>query len=461
MIKFKTFENLSIGAIERGELKTLLNESELSEGVLSSITNYFSRMLGGSVAKIDKILGKYKDNEIEYWKNWADARGKMAEVDSLATVAKSDPIEKIKYAEQKERIKKLQDQVEKKKENTNDALVRQANGIIKDSARLKDYWEMKKAKVDEEAARESYAEVKKSTDDDTIHDLFDTEIARAAKIAKAKDAEFREKHGNLSDGKFLDQASDADEDLSIAGIKIKDLIAKPISELQQKLKGVSSEQLKSISDYLEKEMKKVKDQRDDDIRSTKNKSDKNQISKDIDDITKKVKPAIDVMQAKIDYIDQLMLSSKGGLKQEIKSNPEIVTDNTKKELGAEGTDKAVQTAIAKTAEVVKTPDAGAVTKVITDQVKKNFEEAKGTIEEAIGEKIEDSYYAHLKNDLISLYGKLVFYYQKLNKEVSSKTLEFGLMDFAAELYSFKKKNNILNKDLSSAELEKQFAKYQK
>jgi hypothetical protein len=420
-------------------------------------------MLGGSVAKIDKILRKYKDAEIDYWIDWADARGKFVEADVLSKEAKSDPVQRAKYDEQKERIKKLETQVESKRTNVLDALVRQATGIIKDSERLKDYWEMKKAKIDEEVARESFDEVKKSSNDETIHDLFDTEIQRAAKIAKAKDEAFRETYGPLSGGSFFDQsAPDDEDDLTVSGIRIKDLVSKPISELQSKLKSISADKLEDILKYLERELKKIKDQRDDDIRHIKSKTtEKSEArNKDMDDLNKKVKPVIDVFQAKIDYIDQLLLSTKG-LKQEIKNNPEIVTPNTNKELGAEGTDKAVTAAITQTSQITKKPDVEAVTQLITDQVKKNFESAKGTIEEAVGEKIEDGSYTHLKNDLIALYGMLVIYYNKLKKGVASKTMEFGLIDFATELYKYKKENSLLNKDLSQKDLDKQFDKYSK
>ena len=458
--KFKLFESLSIGAIERGEHIAIINESEnLDEGILSSITNFFSRMLGGSVAKLDKIIRKYKENELDYWTNWADTRGRNAEAEVLSKEAKSDPVQKMKYTEQLERLKKLETQVEERRNNVNDALVRQATLIIKDSERLKDYWEMKKAAIDEDVAKESFDEVKKSTDNDTIHDLFDTQIQRAAKIAKQKDAEFKAKYGTLSSGSFFDQAPPEESDLSVAGIKIQDLISKPLNSVQGKLKELTSDRLEDVLKFIEKELKKIKDQREDDIRSAKSHGDKAQQNKEIEDITKKVKFIIDNLQTKADYIDQLILSSKG-IKQDIKSNPEIVTDITKKELGTEGTDKAVVTAIAQAAEVSK-PSTEKVEMVITDQVKKNFENAKGTIEEAVGTKIDAEAYKHLKNDLIALYGKLVFFYTKLNKNVPSKTMEFGLIDFATQLYKFKASNNLLNKDLSSAELEKQFDKYEK
>ena len=459
--KFQLFERLSIGAIERGEHITILNESNLDEGIFSSITNFFSRMLGGSVAKLDKIITKYKENEVDYWVEWADIRGKFDEADALSKEAKADPVQKMKYEEQKERIKKLQTQLENKRRDVSDALIRQSNGIIKDSERLKDYWEMKKAVADEDVAKDSYTEVKKSTDDEKIHDLFDVEIQNAVKLAKQKNDEFKEKYGDLSGGSFFNQVPAENDDLTVSGIKIKTLISSPLEELKTKLKDVSNERLDDVLKYFEKELKKIKDQRDDDIKNIRNRvQDKAQAAKESDDVAKKVKIIIDNIQSKIDHIDQLLLSGKG-LKQEIKRNPDIVTDATTKELGVEGTDKAVVNAIAKTAETVKKPDAAKVELVITDQVKKNFTSAKATVEEAIGKPIDDGHYTHIKNDMIALYGKLVFYYKDLNKDITSKTLEFGLIDFAAELYKYKEKNNSLTKDLSVKELDELFQKYEK
>lgn len=439
--KFKLFESLSIGAIERGEYKISLNESEqLDEGVLSSIGNFFSRMLGGAVSKLDKILRKYKDNELDYWTDWADARGRFVEADVLSKEAKSDPVDRMKYEEQKERVKKLQAQVESKRKDINDALARQASNIIKDSTRLKDYWEMKKAKVDEEAARESFNEIKKSSDDSTLHDLFDTEIQKAAKAARKKDAEFKEKYGSVSSGKF-DQAPDEDEDLSVAGIKIKDLLSKPISEIQQKLKSISADKLSDILSYLEKELKKIKDQKEDDIKNIKNRiSDKDQQAKEIDDISKKVKTAIDLIQSKINYIDQLLLAAKGK-KEEKASDTSAKTDTSTDDTKKEDVKKEEKSAVA----------------IDTTQVKKNFNEAKGTIEEAIGEKLDDAVFEHLKTDLFALFEMII----KAKPEMSQKTLQFGLIDFAVQLYKYKEKANLLKKDLSKADLDKQFDKYTK
>lgn len=443
---FKLFENLSIGAIERGE-HFQLNES-MNEGIWTSIANFFSKMVGGSVSKLDKILRRYEDAELDYWNDWADARSKSAEAEVLSNQTKSDPVQVAKYKEQKERIQKLLTQVDKKHDDVKDALTRQANSIIKDSERLKDYWEMKKAKIDEDAAKAAYDEIKKSTDDDTIHDLFDNEIQRASKIAKKKEEEFKNKYPGNS---FSTAPSEEDsEGLIVSGINIKDLMMKPISDNQAKLKNLAGADIKKVFDVFN-------DTINDEIKFIKSTvSDKEQQFKQTSDIYKNTKP-------KLDYIKQLLVNADSGnkeeVKAEIKSNPEMVTDVTKKELGTQGTDKAIQAAVVATGQ--KTPDASEVTEEINDQVKKNFQSAKGTIEEAVGDTIEDTAYTHLKNDMIALYGKLVVYYNGLKKNVPAKTLQFGLIDFAAELYKYKKENNQLGEDLNDKDLTAQFDKYSK
>jgi hypothetical protein len=420
-------------------------------------------MLGGAVAKLDKILGRYKDNELEYWIDWADVRSRYNEADAASDEVRADNVQQMKYKEQMERLKKLMDQTEKKKADVADALLRQANGIIKDSTRLKDYWDMKKAKVDEDAAKESYEEVKKSTTDETIHDLFDKEIQRVVEIAREKDKKFREQYGPISSGRFFDQAPDENEDLTVSGIRISDLISKPISELQSKLKSIDADKLGEILKYLEKKLKDIKDQRDEDIKSVKDRTqDKNQIGREIDELSKKVKPVIDVIKTKVDYIYQLMLANKGGgdLKHQIKSNPEIVTDKTTAELGNTKIDNTIKAAVAEAPAKGHVPTIKETEADITKYADKFFTDMRFVVEDKTG-KIEDSQFAHLKNDLNGLFGKLTFYYKQKNQDTDFKVLQMSVNNFASEVYDYKKEQNKLDADLDDAELNTMFDKINK
>lgn len=456
---FKIFESLTLGAYERGEHVQLLGES-LNEGVLSSITNFFSKMLGGGVDKLDKLLNKYKENELQYWTDWADARSRMNKAEAMFREAR-DQVDKLKYEEQKERIKKLISQVESRRQDVAASIAKQAEHVIKDSTRLKDYYDMKKAKVDETVARESFDIVKNSTDDETIHDLFDNNISAAVKAAREKYGNFQKKYGNVDDkeSSFYKDTTD-DGELKVAGIKISDIITKPLSEIQERLKSMQPDALEDVLKFLEKESKKVKERRDDEVKRIKNKvADKDKQAADVDDVMQKAKGTLDGIEKKTGYIDQLLLSVHN-IGKEIKKNPEIVTDKTPEELGPKNTTAAIGKAVA-AASTDGNPTVKDVETVIDVKVDKNFEQAKGIIEEEVGEEIEDGIYAHLVHDLVALYGKLVFYYKGLNQNIGSKSLVIGLIDFAGEVYKYKKKNNKLGSNLSEKELDGLFEKYQK
>jgi len=459
--RFKMFESLSIGAIERGEYTELIGES-LDEGAISSIKNFFSKMLGGAVDKLDKILRKYREAELEYWTDWADARSRMSSADTLFKDAK-DQVNRSKYEEQKERVKRLAIQVDAKHKDILESLRKQADHIIKDSARLKDYYEMKRTKIDEEVARESFEIVKKSTDDTTIHDLFDNHIAAAVKAAREKYGKFQEKYGDIASkdsGFFKDIRTEDDGELRVAGVKIADIIARPLEEIQDQIKTMHADALGDILKYLEKEAKKTKEKRDEEIKRLKVKvTDKDQLSAGIEDVMKKCRATLESIEKKTNYIDQLLLSVHN-IGKEIKKNPQIVTDKTPDELGPHNTTVAVNTAIAK-ASANGNPTVDNVEAVIDSKVRSNFENAKEIIEESLGEPIDDGAYKHIVNDLVALYGKLVFFYKDMKQNVNARTLEIGLVDFAAQLYKEKKKDGQLNRNLSDKELEKKFEKYAK
>ncbi len=479
--KFKVFEELTIGSIEKGEYSESLNESlNINEGVWSSIKNYFSKLLGGGVDKIDKLMRKYKDNEIDYWSNWADARERLNKVEALTREHRADPVQKMKYDEQKERVKKLQNQVEVSRKDYNDALLKQVSLIVKDSDRLRDYFEMKKAKMDEQIAKDSYEQVKKNSEDETVHSIFDDNIHNAVKMAKEKNDEFTKKYGD----KFY-EAPQKDDSIKIDGVDIEELVNKPLSEMKDKLKEMSKASLGKVSAYLEKRAKDVKDKRDDEIKELKMKS---ASSEDIEKASKKSNNVISMLKDKINYMEQLVLANtKEEIKpapkheepeekkekeeekeitkeiiKDVKEDPEMVTPKTEPELGGE---KKVEAAIKTAVEVAKEKDDDAgtveVEAVINAKVKKNFAEAQTTIEEAIKGKISEEHFDHLQNDLINLFGKLTFYYKEIKNTMTSKTLEINLIDFATDIYMYKKKEKILGRDLNDEELSKKFYEYKK
>jgi hypothetical protein len=434
--KFKIFESLTLGAIERGEHKALLESESLDEGILSSITNYFSKMFGGAIDKLDKILEKYKASEIEYWSDWADARSKAAELDVVSKEAKTDTLQQTKYKEQRARIDKLQKEVENKRTNTKDALERQAKNIIKDSARLADYWDLKKAVLDEQAARESFAEVKKTTDDETIHDLFDNEIQRAAKKAKEKEASFKEEHG----GPQAANDDESSEDFVVNGIKMDDMFEKSLSELEPKIDALDIASLRKLYGAYDTELK------DKDIW--------NKRTMNADEAKKTSAEMWADARPKMKYMQDLIRKTPT-IAKDLTNNTDIVTDATHKEVPDPA--KVIQTAIAETP--ARNPDVKAVEEDISKYADKFFTDNRFMIENKVGE-MKDEEYKHLQNDLIGLFGKLTFYYKQKSQKVDFNTMR-TVLNFAKDVYDYKKSKGKLASDLSDKELNTLFDKISK
>ncbi len=374
-------------------------------------------------------------------------------------------------------------QVEVSRKDYNDALLKQVSLIVKDSDRLRDYFEMKKAKMDEQIAKEAYEQVKKNSEDETVHSIFDDNIQNAVKMAKEKNEEFTKKYGD----RFY-EAPTSDDSIKIDGVDIEELVNKPLSEMKDKLKEMSKASLGKVSAYLEKRAKDLKDKRDDEIKELKSKTPSEEKDAAIERISKKANSIISMMKDKINYIDQLVLANttaevkpaqkheepeekkeKAAEKEEVKeiikdvkTEPEMVTPKTEAELGGE---KKVDVIIATAVVTAKKEDDDAgtveVEAVINAKVKKNFAEAQTTIEEAIKGKISEEHFDHLQNDLINLFGKLTFYYKEIKNMMTSKTLEINLIDFATDIYMYKKKEKILGRDLNDEELSKKFYEYKK
>lgn len=164
-----------------------LNEGEvpeLNEGLLSGIMNFFSKVFGGRVSDLDRILSKYKRNEGEYWKKWAEANHDYNRAVALRD-STEDGVDKRKHTEMMERASKLVRQTTRTRREVNDALDRQARIIVRDNKRLREYWNMKKAKVDERVAKNSYDSLKKQVDEETLDDLYDNVRDTAEKAKEA------------------------------------------------------------------------------------------------------------------------------------------------------------------------------------------------------------------------------------------------------------------------------------
>ena len=103
IVKFNHFEKIkeSLDDNMSSEAYAILEDAgvEINEGILSSIRNYLSKLLGGRVSKLDSIIRKYKDNEADYWENWSDANFKLNKAE--AGVKEVSGFERTRFQEAK------------------------------------------------------------------------------------------------------------------------------------------------------------------------------------------------------------------------------------------------------------------------------------------------------------------------------------------------------------------------
>lgn len=446
MIKFNQFEKIK-NAIDEGvdmaELTPLMESENLSEGIFSSIMNYFSKLLGGKIDKLDKIISKYKSNEHDYWAKWADANFKFNEADTLMRQT-SDPSEKEKYLEMKQRADKLLKVVDSSRDEVNDALSRQAQHIIKGNARLGDYYLMVKAKADEEVANESYKKLKKLSDKDTVDTLY-KKVEVDTENARKKEEEFKKKYGGQSTGSMSGFRGAGESTLSKLGVDdIDDMVYKELNDVRDELDEIAADdkKKKNLEVYLASKIKRVKDKLADETKKGPSTS-----------LESTAKHIISTLEKKIDYLQRAGFSTK--VKDEVKSNPEVVTPVTTPEIGKENVADTIQNSIDKVGD-----DAKDVIEDLTKETDKFFKDAKSIIEDTTG-PISDERYELLKDDLVSLFGKLTFAYKRDNKEMKMRTLQMSIVNFAGKVYEYKKKKNKLDGSLTDIELEELFDTYNK
>jgi len=170
-------------------------DQNVNEGLWNSFKNALSRFFGGAVSKIDKILKEYRENSEEYWERWADARDKIVSANTMLAGIR-DPLQRERYREELTRAERLMKQVESTKDDINKSLAKQGNILTNGSDRLKDYWDLEKAKAEHDIAKEAYEKVKHITDDEDVEKLY-SEIAKKLEAAKAREKDFTEKYGHI------------------------------------------------------------------------------------------------------------------------------------------------------------------------------------------------------------------------------------------------------------------------
>ena len=163
-----------------------LNESKSTE----SIMNWLSSNLGGSVAKIDTLLGNILSIEQDYMKEWNDIQTEIDSLEVQKAQIKSDPAEAKKLERMISRNQKLLDALSKKRRAAIDSVEKKVEDATKGKQRLVAYWNLKKAEAESDVAEKLYKMAKNLTDASIADELYD-KYKDAALMAKKKDDQFR------------------------------------------------------------------------------------------------------------------------------------------------------------------------------------------------------------------------------------------------------------------------------
>ena len=447
--KFSIFEGAMSG-----------NDAHLDEGILDNVRNFLSKAFGGKIAKLDGLINKFEQNESDYWVKWADATVAKNKAETERYEGGYDT-SRQQYDDLIERSEKLLREIEDEKTAINDSLTRQANLIIKENARLRAYFDMKKAKSDERVAHSNYQQMKKEADAKSIEEMYKQYVKKNDEFKKFEET-FNTKFSNMSGSTDVPVSSVVKK----LGLANNEEVSMSLDEYKAMVDERDKNDIDGIYKVLERDIKKARERRDDEIKRIK--ATVNQTGTRLDvargnrEAAKFSEQADDVitsLEKKADYLFKLINvgTPTATIKKEIKENPEIVTDTTPKEIDV---DKAVDKAIENTVKRVENPTPKSAIKTIEINASKFFDTGREQVEDFSGEKISDINFKHLKNDLINLFGKLTFFYKHNNNETKSKSLGYNLLAFAADIYKYKKQQKILGRDLSDKELQKKFDEYE-
>lgn len=387
-----------------------LNESEINEGIFSGIMNFFSKVFGGRITDIDKILRKYKDNETKYWGKWASANHEYNKAAAKREVT-TDPIDKRKQLEMMERASALIKQTTKSRHEVNDALDRQAMIMIRGNSRLRAYWEMKKAKADEYVANKSYTTLKTEVDSDTVDELYDR-VQETQEKAKKKISQMPKGTATIEFGDFKD-ASDEDKELPMSKFGIHDLddfVYSTDDLWDARIKLMPKENLAILATQLRDTIERVNSETSDEVGKYKKKLD-NATGDKRERIEKELKHIENYATEDVQRLEDRLTQVTGANK----------TDETPVE--------EVPAVEAKTGFALR------------------IEEERAKVERKVGD-VGDKEIGLVMDDMLALYNKMPAEDKDETKEEDIRMVQ--LIDFSSDIYTFRQANKIIGATTGSA-----------
>ena len=165
--------------------------------IFSKIGKWFETTFGKSYNKLKSLLDDYRDLEMKFVDEWEEVHVEIDKLELKRDQAKSDPAEQKTIQRYITRNRDLLSSMEKSHQKNIDYLMKKVRGVIDEEQKLRNFWEVNKAKVDSEIAEEMYRRSKNLADSRYSESLY-RKYKDAVLDAKRRDSEFREKYGELS-----------------------------------------------------------------------------------------------------------------------------------------------------------------------------------------------------------------------------------------------------------------------
>jgi len=169
-----------------------LNESN----VFDKIKTWFSANFGGALSKIENLLSEYRSAETAYVDEWEKIAEEIDKLELQRSQTKSDPAEIKKIDRYLQRNRQVIEDMKKAHAKKIDHLMLKVKDAISDSRKLQSYWELNKTKIDADVADDMFKRSKQLANVNLSGSLY-SKYREAVIKAKEKDAEFKEKYGDL------------------------------------------------------------------------------------------------------------------------------------------------------------------------------------------------------------------------------------------------------------------------
>ncbi len=229
-----------------------LNEKDSS---LEKIMNWLSSNFGGSIAKIDSLLGQINAIETQYSKDWNDIQTDIDALEIQKAQTKNDPAESKKLERMIDRNQKLLSALSRKRKADIDKIDSKVEKVTDGKSRLISYWNLRKAELEADLTEKLYKLAKQLTDDSVAEELYD-KYKKAALEAKKKDENFRQKFGKLELVKSasIDKIEgDEEKPMTKANFSMDPIFAMNAPQFTKFVQSLEKGQVSSLIKSLQKE----------------------------------------------------------------------------------------------------------------------------------------------------------------------------------------------------------------